>query len=265
MPDMPLPVGRPPGLVAIERALNNVDDRLAIAAALAGWSRNEGESGLVEHVLDQLRATNHAEGLESALQAMVNAAAADDQRFNRVEGADPVMVGVRHLDDHWLSPVGQLGHWYNWDGDAAPIVQAGLLIALDAADDAPIHLVWTCGSPTFEVSVSAVDDPPVAVVVVISTPGTQADLVHIRPGEGASTVMEQGVGDDALVLEDQIVVHGLATRAGQVVTQDAEVYVAGAGDRAADQERQKRVVAAVERLRRPQPKLNRVERQQEAP
>jgi hypothetical protein len=138
--------------------------------------------------------------------------------------SDDIERGRHHLDEHWFRPqeVGDdhLHFWWNYIGEAAPIVRAGLLEALVVAgDELPIHVMWVCSSPTFEVSVSKMRDRTgdgvVGVVAVVSTPGTLFPLAHLSDPD------EQ---DDPLVLrppyaEDHVVIGRRGWRNDGVVHQ----------------------------------------------
>ena len=188
MPPMPFPVSRSASVVAIERLFNDSDARPVVRGVFADRG-NEPEIGRA--LLRAAPADSPAGKVIANALREIGVSVRQEREYPDLPQPsedDDIERGRHHLDEHWFRPqeVGDdhLHFWWNWIGDPCPIVREGLLEALEqAGDDLPIHVMWVCSSPTFEVSVSKMRDRAgqrdVGVVAVVSTPGTLFPLAHL--------------------------------------------------------------------------------------
>ncbi len=194
MPPMPYPVSRNLSVIAVERLLNSpgsVRAELYTALERASYSAEPFLGAVMESMSGDGRAA-----LEVAL-ATVGKAYRDDPEMIEFDpppdDANDVAVGLHHFDAHWFSPQRVDGFWWNYEGNPTAILVKGILKAIELAGielagTLPIHLTWVCSSPTFEVSVAPVaTNPPAAIVVTVSTPGTRFSLRHLSETAKALT------------------------------------------------------------------------------
>lgn len=227
MPAMPLPISRAEGVLAVEAAINqilaDVNERQRLAVELDKWdadtfqlandANQAMQDGLFALLADQFEPIKQAL-ITMATAAAHNGAAGDGGAGEALNG--PLLdAGIHHMDWDWLSPQNRSAFWDGWTGDAAPIVLEALktVVAIGDSSDTSVHLVWVCGSPTFEISIS--ESPAQDLVVVLSTPGlVEPDLEHIKPGQFPA------IPPSIIDGEGHLVIHGAGSRVGDVVTQD---------------------------------------------
>lgn len=224
MPPMPFPVSRSTSLVAIERLLNDSDARPVAREVLADRG-NEPE--LARALLAAAPAESPARKVIENAMREIGASARREREYpdlSQPSVKDDIETGRHHLDQHWFRPqeVGDdhTHFWWRYIGEPAPIVRTGLSVALDAAgDDLPIHLIWVCASPTFEVSVSTVRDRTaqraVAVAALLSTPGTLFSLAHLSDPDEQDDPIEL----DPPFAEDHVIIGRRGWRNDGVVHQ----------------------------------------------
>lgn len=222
MPDMPLPISRPVGTKALSAALTSVSmspqKTAAVLQALREWDADKFAK--VENS-SQARKSGLFAALfkvSSEIAVAIEDIGAAVLSLNGQTAARDKKKGLHHMDWEWLSPDNSSGFWGNWRGHAAPIVRQTLIETLTEADGNPVHIVWTCGSPTFEASVSVVVGSG-SVCIVVSTPPPPRPLVHIASGA-------VGGPPPSDPPEGHTVFYGFARRDGGVVTQDPDVQVA---------------------------------------
>jgi hypothetical protein len=221
---MPFPVSRSTSLVAIERLLNDSDARPVAREVLADHG-NEPE--IARALLDAAPAESPARKVIESAMREIGVSARREREYpdlSQPTGTDDIERGRHHLDQHWFRPqdVGDdhTHFWWRYIGEPAPIVRTGLSAALEmAGDDLPIHLIWVCASPTFEVSVSTVRDRSaqreVAVAVVLSTPGTLFSLAHLSDPDEQDDPIEL----DPPFAEDHVIIGRRGWRNDGVVHQ----------------------------------------------
>ncbi|MEO1060598.1 MAG: hypothetical protein AAFZ07_04210 [Actinomycetota bacterium] len=216
MPDMPLPTSRPVGLLALEAAIGRLVStpagRRALGTTASSWDETAFaasataaeavQTGLFAHLAAEI------EPIRDALVAMARSdtngrvprQAAGSKDRGRIE-AVLLEAGLRHMDWEWLSPQNRSGFWKRWIGDPAPILRSAFRIIAAYDNPESVHLVWVCGSPTFEVSISETHGRDLCIV--LSTPGPDLPLVHlsdVEPGDQEPT--------DATRDESHLVLYG---------------------------------------------------------
>ena len=259
MPDMPLPTSRTVGLLALEAAFGGLvatgAGRRSLAKAASTWDASAFASattaaeaidtGLFAHLATELDEVRDA--LIAMARSDTNGRAprgeSDGRDRNRID-AVLLEAGLRHMDWEWLSPQNRSGFWKRWIGDPAPILRAALEIIAAYDEPKSVHLVWVCGSPTFEVSVSETLNRDLCIV--LSTPGPDLPLVHLSEDEPVDPVPTDELSD-----ENHLVIYGPGVLTPSGVEQRAHLVAQPAAEAsdALSPRLQRRIEATNARLR----------------
>lgn len=223
MPPMPFPVSRNASIMAIERLFNQPDARPVVGKVL---SDDTGEHTLARSLMQSAAEGSMARRAIEQAMADIGTATRAEAQYHELPASDAdeddIERGRHHLDEHWFKPQRpddkHTHFWWNYIGEPEPIVRRGLRRALEVAGETlPIHLIWVCASPTFEVSISTVrneaEGVDLAVSVLLSTPGTLFELAHL------SDLKKRPDPLDVPFDDDQILVGKRGTREGDVVHQ----------------------------------------------
>lgn len=184
------------------------------------------DTGLFAHLATELDEVRDA--LVSMARSDANGRAPRGDAGGRDRGRiDAVLLeaGLRHMDWEWLSPQNRSGFWKRWVGDPAPILRTALEIIAAYDDPASVHLVWVCGSPTFEVSISETVGRDLCIV--LSTPAPDLPLVHLGEEEPVDPTPT-----DALAAENHLVIYGPGVLTPSGVEQRAHLVAQPAAEAA---------------------------------
>ncbi|MEM9033187.1 MAG: hypothetical protein AAGA99_16160 [Actinomycetota bacterium] len=221
MPDMPLPTSRPVALIALEAAISDLvvtpSSRRALSESASSWDADAfstattAEEAAASGLFAALSA-NHPE-IREALIAMARGDVRGRLAKKSDDRIDSVLLdsAIRHMDWEWLSPQNRSGFWLGWTGSPGPIIRHMFQVITAYEDPQSVQLMWVCGSPTFEVSIS--ENAHRGLCVVLSTPGPDLPLVHIADEQPANPKPT-----DATDHEDHLVIYGPAVR-----TADGEI------------------------------------------